>query len=93
MIKKSVLLLLCSFLSIIMLNSLFKIKVLANNPSKIILLGEYSNMDTEKTYQIPDIYNPVTGIVNPAAKKPHAIVVGTAITRPQTITKRFVDAL
>jgi N-acylglucosamine-6-phosphate 2-epimerase len=27
------------------------------------------------------------------AKKPHAIVVGTAITRPQTITKRFVDAL
>ncbi len=27
------------------------------------------------------------------AKKPHAIVVGTAITRPQAITKRFVDAL
>ncbi len=26
------------------------------------------------------------------AKKPHAIVVGSAITRPQLITKRFVDA-
>ncbi len=66
MIKKSVLLLLCSFLSIIMLNGLSKVKVLANNPSKITLLGEYSNMNTEKTYQIPDVYNPVTGIINPA---------------------------
>ncbi|MGI6360574.1 MAG: glycerophosphodiester phosphodiesterase [Acholeplasmatales bacterium] len=71
MIKKGVLILLCSFLSVIMFISLSNIK--ANtifgkqfSTSKIKLPEEYLNMEEVKTYQIPNVYEPTTGIINAA---------------------------